>query len=199
MERAPTPWLQQRSKALRAGMTPQERIVWNVLRTGELRAPHWRRQSALGGYILDFVSHSAKLVVEVDGAQHGERDQIEHDGKRTAWLKAQGYRVLRFWNYKTKVAQNEIWLAVHGAAMQTPARIRMQRWRAADFKNSKQANANLPLDGGGGREAAGGGAHTVDKHGASRGSQGKDCGPHPLSPPSPAAPADSSPIEGERK
>jgi len=135
-------------------MTPQERIVWNVLRTDELRALHWRRPSALGGYILDFVSHSAELVVEVDGAQHGDRDQIEHDGKQTAWLKAQGYRVLRFWNYETKVAQNEIGLAVHGGAMQTPARIRMQRWRAADFKNSKQANANLPLDGGGGREAA---------------------------------------------
>lgn len=190
-QQASLAWLKRRSKTLRAEMTPHERIIWNLLRTGELRALYWRHQSALGVYILDFVSHSAKLIVEIDGSQHAKRKQLEHDTKRTSWLNAQGYRVIRFWNCETKAAQNEIWLTVHAAAAQTPAHMRMQRWRATDQKSAMQANANLPLDGGGGREAAGGGDRAVNFGG----SNGKYSGPHPLS----RAPRDSSPIEGERE
>jgi very-short-patch-repair endonuclease len=47
---------------------------------------------------VDFVCHSAKLVVEVDGAQHGFDPNAAADLIRTRWLESQGYRVLRFWN-----------------------------------------------------------------------------------------------------
>ena len=47
-------------------------------------------------YICDFVARSRKLVIEVDGGQHALA--IEQDERRTAWLAAQGFRVLRFWN-----------------------------------------------------------------------------------------------------
>ena len=50
----------------------------------------------LGPYYADFTSHRAKLVIEVDGAAHGTDEAIAHDQQRTAFLEAQGYRVIRF-------------------------------------------------------------------------------------------------------
>ena len=50
----------------------------------------------MGPYILDFICIERKLVIELDGGQHQQR--IEYDGRRTRWLRSQGYTVLRFWN-----------------------------------------------------------------------------------------------------
>ena len=74
-------------------MTDAERAMWRLLK---LCAPdaRWRRQVPIRHFIVDFASHRAKLVVEVDGGQHSE----EADADRTAIIEAEGYRVLRFWN-----------------------------------------------------------------------------------------------------
>jgi very-short-patch-repair endonuclease len=48
----------------------------------------------MGAFIADFVCHECRLVVEVDGGQHGG----ENDGRRDQWFHVAGYRVLRFWN-----------------------------------------------------------------------------------------------------
>jgi very-short-patch-repair endonuclease len=45
---------------------------------------------------VDFASHDARLIIEVDGGQHAE--MLDADARRTAFLEAEGYRVLRFWN-----------------------------------------------------------------------------------------------------
>jgi very-short-patch-repair endonuclease len=79
-------------------MTDAERALWRVLRTYKDKGFHFRRQVPLGSYIADFVCHSAKLVIEVDGGQHGTEAGIVADEARTAWLEGQGYRVTRFWN-----------------------------------------------------------------------------------------------------
>jgi very-short-patch-repair endonuclease len=50
----------------------------------------------VGPYIVDFVCLERKLVIEVDGGQHGENQAA--DVKRDMWLRSQGYEVLRFWN-----------------------------------------------------------------------------------------------------
>ncbi len=84
-----------RARRLRNSMTDAERTLWAALRES-FSAAHWRRQVPLGRYIADFCSHSAKLVVEVDGGQHA--GAIARDAERTAFLKSNGYRVLRFWN-----------------------------------------------------------------------------------------------------
>ena len=52
----------------------------------------------MGRYIADFVCHATKLVIEVDGAQHGFDRNRETDAERDAWFGSHGYRVLRFWN-----------------------------------------------------------------------------------------------------
>jgi very-short-patch-repair endonuclease len=46
--------------------------------------------------VVDFVCFECCLVIELDGGQHAQREA--YDGTRHAWLRAQGYRVLRFWN-----------------------------------------------------------------------------------------------------
>jgi very-short-patch-repair endonuclease len=78
-------------------MTDAERIVWYALRAHRLGAS-FRRQTPIGPYVVDFVCHAAKLIIEVDGGQHFEPKQIAHDVRRRAYLAAQGFHVLRFSN-----------------------------------------------------------------------------------------------------
>jgi very-short-patch-repair endonuclease len=49
-------------------------------------------------HFADFACHTTKLVIEIDGGQHGQATQFKHDVKRDAYLSRNGYRVLRFWN-----------------------------------------------------------------------------------------------------
>ena len=89
--RAPD-FIRDRAKGLRRGMSAPERLLWAMLRRGQL-GPHFRRQHPLGPFILDFYSAGAKLCVEVDGPVHDERQ--DYDQRRTAWLAREGIRVLR--------------------------------------------------------------------------------------------------------
>ena len=73
-------------------MTASERVLWEALRRFNL---HIRRQAPMGRYVLDFVHHGARLVIEVDGGRHDLPEAQLHDAERDAWLNAQGYRVLR--------------------------------------------------------------------------------------------------------
>ena len=63
----------------------------------------FRRQQPLGRYIVDFVNFERKIVVELDGGQHNERQARGRDKQRAAWLKERGYQVLRFWNNEVLV------------------------------------------------------------------------------------------------
>jgi very-short-patch-repair endonuclease len=70
-------------------------------RTRHLRevGVHFRRQAPFENYIVDQACHCYRLIIEVDGAQHGDDPvQVAHDRKRTRFLESRGYRVLRFWN-----------------------------------------------------------------------------------------------------
>ncbi|UUL81905.1 endonuclease domain-containing protein [Sphingomonas qomolangmaensis] len=92
MQRTP-PELTTNARALRRDPTPAKRAVWQALRTHH---PRFTRQLVVGHYILDFACRSAKIAVELDGGQHAL--QVEEDAARTAYLTAQGWTVLRFWN-----------------------------------------------------------------------------------------------------
>ena len=83
------------ARRLRRDMTDAERVLWRALRE-TFPAAHWRKQVPLGPYFADFASHSAKLIVEVDGGQHATA--TAYDARRTAFLVAEGFRVVRFWN-----------------------------------------------------------------------------------------------------
>jgi very-short-patch-repair endonuclease len=88
--------IRARARALRKNPTEAEKVLWNHLRFWQVDGYKFRRQQPLGNYIVDFVCLEKKLIVEVDGGQHAE--QLGYDSERDAWLRAQGFRMLRFWN-----------------------------------------------------------------------------------------------------
>jgi very-short-patch-repair endonuclease len=91
-----TPKMMHRAGELRHEPTPAEAKLWKYLRSQTLDATHFRRQYAIDKYIVDFCAPRARLIIEVDGSQH--LNQQDYDAERTEFLKAKGYRVLRFWN-----------------------------------------------------------------------------------------------------
>ena len=86
------------ARILRKNQTPQESKMWNILRNQQIRGCKFRRQYPIGEYIVDFVCKEIKLIIEIDGGQHNESDNITYDGKRTEYLNSKGYKVIRFWN-----------------------------------------------------------------------------------------------------
>jgi len=97
------------AKQLRANMTDAERALWQHLRASRLNGFKFRRQHPIGNYIVDFVCLEKRLIVELDGGQH--QNQVIYDATRDAWLKREGFRILRIWN-------NEFLNNQHGALEQ---------------------------------------------------------------------------------
>jgi very-short-patch-repair endonuclease len=86
----------QRARELRRNMSEPEIILWSRLKRLRERGFVFRRQFPFRGYFLDFACLSYRLVVEVDGSQHADDRQAEHDAVRDRILERQGFRVLRF-------------------------------------------------------------------------------------------------------
>ena len=85
----------QFTKTLRQNMTDAEQLLWRHLRAHRMDGQKFRRQQPLGPYIVDFIHFGLRLIVEADGGQHVDS---EHDATRDAWLRSQGFTLLRFWN-----------------------------------------------------------------------------------------------------
>jgi very-short-patch-repair endonuclease len=85
-----------RSRDLRKAATEAEKIQWRELRNRRFEGFKFRRQFWIGPFVADFACLEAKLVVEADGSQHGEKE--EYDVRRDAYLRNEGYRVIRVWN-----------------------------------------------------------------------------------------------------
>ena len=88
------------ARQLRKNMTDAERRLWGVLRCEQLKGFKFRRQTAIGDFVVDFVCFSRKLIVELDGGQHNEELAKTYDANRSEWLNSQGFRVVRFWNHE---------------------------------------------------------------------------------------------------
>jgi very-short-patch-repair endonuclease len=86
-----------RARQLRKNPTDAERLLWQKLRFWQVDGRKLRRQQPLGGYIVDFVCLERRLIVELDGGQHADRNA--YDKKRDDWLRNQGFVILRFWNH----------------------------------------------------------------------------------------------------
>ena len=94
--------IRTRARELRKNPTDAERLLWSHLRLWQIDGHKFRRQQPLGKYIVDFVCFEKRLIIELDGGQHAE--QLKYDVERDAWLRAQGFSVVRFWN--NEVLQN---------------------------------------------------------------------------------------------
>jgi len=84
------------ARHMRNNPTDAELALWQVLSARKLGGVRFNRQVKIPPYVCDFVARSLKLVVEVDGGQHAVN--AADDARRTRYLEAKGYRVVRFWN-----------------------------------------------------------------------------------------------------
>jgi len=87
-----------RAKSLRRAMTRAETLLWRYLKAHHIDGLGFRRQVPMRGYFADFACHSARLIVELDGESHDFESRQRSDLARDAWLRSQGYKVLRFTN-----------------------------------------------------------------------------------------------------
>ena len=92
------PDMRARARRLRRDATDAERALWRRLRGKQLEGLKFRRQHAVGRFVLDFYCHECRLAVELDGGQHGEAAHRRRDDTRTAFLERKGVAVLRYSN-----------------------------------------------------------------------------------------------------
>src|SRR5690348_1831639 len=85
------------ARCLRKTMTPQEVKLWVYLRALKKQGFHFRRQVPREGFIVDFACLKSKILIEIDGAHHGDPANLQQDAERDAKLLAAVFKVLRFW------------------------------------------------------------------------------------------------------
>ena len=101
------PKLLPRRRELRKNQTKHEEILWECIRNRKLGIK-FKRQYSIGGYILDFYCPEIKLVIELDGLQHGEKENFLYDKDRTEYLSILGCTVLRFKNTEIQEDLNKV-------------------------------------------------------------------------------------------
>ena len=110
-----------RARELRRSMTPQEVRLWLCLRQLKAQGYHFRRQAPHGWYVLDFVCLRDRLIVEVDGAQHGYDGHQQRDERRDRYFAERGFRTLRFWNNEINEDLNSVVDTIWAALQATQA------------------------------------------------------------------------------
>lgn len=96
VNRRATARVKNHAKSLRLNLTEVEKKLWYQLRAKRFAGYKFRRQHPIAGYIVDFVCLKSKLIIELDGGQHGS--QTFYDDKRSRFLESEGFKILRFWN-----------------------------------------------------------------------------------------------------
>ena len=119
-------------------MTKAEGRIWSRLRAHRFQGYSFRRQLPIGPYIVDFVCLDARLIIEIDGGQHASAE-AERDKKRDAWLRSQGFLILRYWN--NDVLTNLTGVLEHIAdalSQQPPPSLTLPRKGGGDRPNAGQ-------------------------------------------------------------
>ena len=88
----------KKARNLRREQTEQEKILWSIIRNRQFYGLKFKRQVPVGVYIADFCCNEKKLIIELDGGQHNEPNNIKYDKNRTKFLENEGYKIIRFWN-----------------------------------------------------------------------------------------------------
>jgi cobaltochelatase CobN len=114
----------ERARRLRNNATIPERVLWPILKQFRIEGYHFRRQVPIGPYYTDFACHHPKLVVELDGDRHGTDAAEHYDTKRTAFLNAAGYHVLRVTNSDVATSPEGVWQVVSDVLARLPSPLR---------------------------------------------------------------------------
>jgi very-short-patch-repair endonuclease len=103
-----------RARALRHRLTePERKLWWHLRHRMPLGGTHFRRQVPIGPYVVDFCCLKARLIVEVDGDQHGYDENLSKDERRSKYLVAQRFSVLRFFNLEVMTATESVLEAIY--------------------------------------------------------------------------------------
>lgn len=138
----------KRAKQLRQTMTRAETLLWRYLKANRIDGLGFRRQVPVRNCIADFVCHSAKLVVELDGESHDFEERRNADQRRDAFFESEGFQVLRFTN--EQVVSN-----LAGV-------VEVIRQAAAARASGSPPSPPLPHKGGGSRDTGGSAGTTFD-------------------------------------
>ena len=115
----PSPALWEKLRPLvrekRHAPTPAERALWERLRRDQVKGAHFRRQHAIGRFIVDFYCPKARLVIEIDGPVH-EYTPAE-DALRQEFLESLGLRVLRFTSDEVQAGIERVIRRIEAALM----------------------------------------------------------------------------------
>jgi very-short-patch-repair endonuclease len=104
--------LLERAKWMRANPTEAERRLWSVVRAKRLAGFKFRRQAIIEPYIVDLVCFAERMIIEADGSQHADN---RNDARRDAFPRAEGFRLLRFWNNQVLAESEAVAAAIHDA------------------------------------------------------------------------------------
>ena len=102
----------ERRRALRQQQTTAEAVLWKYLRKRQCGGRYFRRQHALGPFIVDFYCAEARLVIELDGSVHNDSMRADYDYERQCVLESFGYTVLRIANEDVLKAPEQIALYI---------------------------------------------------------------------------------------
>ena len=106
-----------RARWMRANPTEAEKRLWTLLRDRRISTFKFRRQQVIAPYIVDFACLEQRLIIEADGSQHADN---KDDARRDAFLRAQGFRVLRFWNNQVLEESDAVATAIFSALFPHP-------------------------------------------------------------------------------
>jgi very-short-patch-repair endonuclease len=99
--------------------TDAENQLWQALRNRQVAGQKFRRQHAIGQFIVDFVCLETSLIIEVDGGVHSEDSQAEYDQGRTQELESLGYRIIRFSNEDILQRLPQVLMTIEQATLPT--------------------------------------------------------------------------------
>jgi len=137
------------ARELRRAMTDAEHRLWRVIRLRQVSGCKFRRQCPIGPYVADFVCLERLLVVEVDGGQHCDS---RTDLRRDAYLRSQGFRVLRFWNHDVLGNLAGVFLVIEAALAAPTPTLPRKRGRERSWSLRPCPHPNPPPQAGEGAE-----------------------------------------------
>jgi very-short-patch-repair endonuclease len=85
------------ARQLRGSLTKSEACLWKyALRAKHLKGYQFRRQRPVLQYVADFFCKELKLIIEIDGITHDNKDSLAKDIRREECLVQAGFKIVRF-------------------------------------------------------------------------------------------------------
>lgn len=99
--------LTELARNLRGRSTPAEIELWKILRNRGVGGYKFVRQFPIPPYIVDFCCRERKVVIELDGGGHLDKEHSDREQEK--FLESLGYRVVRFNNNQIIKEINQVY------------------------------------------------------------------------------------------